>query len=310
MKKEFFILGLIITILVIGLAVQKKGRIHYTLPEIAGLNRGKIDKIMIKGTKNDIALEKKDDTWILQPAGYPADKSKVSAMIDALSDLSITALVSKKGRCEPYDLTDAKKLSVKVYASGAVTRSLDIGKAASSWRHTFVRLGEDKCVYQASGNIRGTFDKSVDDLRDKTVMALDDEISLVELKKGKQAVVIRRREQPVDLNKAGKEQGKDQLPKGSVWINDSGKSVPDDKIDGMLRDLADLKCEKYIEGKTKQDFHNPSFTITLTGGKKWSLSLYEKEDNRYQAVSSVNDYPFYLSKWRAEKLMPEELFEK
>jgi hypothetical protein len=66
-----------------------------------------------------------------------------------------------------------------------------------------------------------------------------------------------------------------------------------------------------MEGKTKEDFKDPIYSVQLHGIEEHVLSIYPKIDEEaeeYPAVSSMNDYPFLLSKWQSENLMkPGEL---
>jgi hypothetical protein len=83
-----------------------------------------------------------------------------------------------------------------------------------------------------------------------------------------------------------------------VWEDAKGKTAPPTKISRLLSFLNHLECEKYIEGAKKEDFKNPIYTLSLKGEKDFSLSIFakkEKKDNNYAAVSSENNYPFYLS---------------
>ncbi|MBW1691689.1 MAG: DUF4340 domain-containing protein [Deltaproteobacteria bacterium] len=71
-------------------------------------------------------------------------------------------MVSESRDYSRYQLDDEHKITVKAYIGEKLTRELDVGKAAPSYRHTFVRLKENEFVYHARENFRNAFDLSVD----------------------------------------------------------------------------------------------------------------------------------------------------
>jgi len=90
-------------------------------------------------------------------------------------------------------------------------------------------------------------------------------------------------------------------------------SLPYSLSPNIFNELSKLVCSKYIEDKTKQDFSNPIYTITLKGNKLYSISIFEKieekESNEYPAITSESPYPFKLSSYKVDNIMkkPEEL---
>ncbi|MEE9495454.1 MAG: DUF4340 domain-containing protein, partial [Desulfobacterales bacterium] len=145
-KKEYIILILIIIGLSVYLFMRSSGRTLYQLPELDGLKQSEITKIEISKGVNSFILKKKDDQWYLEPAGYLADKNKVNAMLNVFEALTLTALVSQSKDYNRYDLHPEKQITVKAWQEEALRRNFDIGKAASSFRHTFVKLNGDSRV--------------------------------------------------------------------------------------------------------------------------------------------------------------------
>ena len=80
------------------------------------------------------------------------------------------------------------------------------------------------------------------------------------------------------------------------------------KLNKLLSATSRLRCEKYIEGKNKNDFTNPVYTLHLTGPEEYTLSIFAKPDKdatSYPALSSRSDFPFLLSAKQAEKIMKD-----
>jgi hypothetical protein len=101
----------------------------------------------------------------------------------------------------------------------------------------------------------------------------------------------------------------------TVWQTSDGKKADDAKLNQLLASLSNLRFEKYIDDRTKEEFASPIFTIELKGPEEYSLSIFSKTDKHaknYPAVSSANGYPFLLSNSKADNLMkrPDELLKR
>ena len=317
-KKEYFILVAIILVLSLYIILHKRDKSHYRLPEPPKVMQKEISRIEITSKDAAVVLKKKDNGWEILPQGYSADANKVRNMLDIIEKLILTALVSESKNYERYDLDEDEKLVVKAWAGDTLRREFEIGKAATTFRHTFVKLSDDHRVYHARGNFRNRFDLGVDSLRDKTVLAFDAaEIQEMRFSKEGQSLVFTRKQVPVEINSSQKEKTQSsQAPKEqATWLSTNGKRGDESQLDRILTTLADLRCERYLDDRKKEDLSDPIYTIQLTGVKKYSLSLFAKDDeksNSYPAISSENEYPFSLPSWQAKDILkdPAELLEK
>ena len=91
------------------------------------------------------------------------------------------------------------------------------------------------------------------------------------------------------------------------------QTIEKKKVDDFIKKLSALKCRSFVEGKTKKDFTNPIFSAGLSGTNNYSLTIYAKKDDKadkYPAVSSGSDFPFFLSKYTAEDIMKKLTPEK
>ncbi|TNF53296.1 DUF4340 domain-containing protein, partial [bacterium] len=183
-KKEYIILSLIIIFLSVYLVVQEKDKTHYTLPEIESIEKKDISRIVITREESDLTLSRENSRWYILPNHYPADNGMVQSMLDSISTLSLTALASESGNYTPYELDEKNRIEVTAFREENPFRRISIGKTASSFRHTFVKLADDHRVFHAAGNLRSSFDKTVSGLRDKEVLKIDDEITELILRKG------------------------------------------------------------------------------------------------------------------------------
>ena len=197
-KKEYLILILIIIGLSVYLFMRTADRTFYELPQIAALEQNQITKIEISKDGQTIVLNKKDNKWYLEPHGYTADTKKVKDMLSTLGGMTLTTLVSESKDYGRYELNDEKRIAVKAWQQETLKRNFDIGKPASSFRHTFVRLDGDSRVFHARDNFRGKFDLTVDNLRDKNVLSFKPaEISEIQIAKDETALKLVRSQVPV-----------------------------------------------------------------------------------------------------------------
>lgn len=317
-KKEFSILVVVILALALYLIMHTRDRTHYTLPEPPHISKKDISKMEISGPGISIVLNKKDKRWNIAPQGYPADTYKVSMMLDIVEKLTLTALVSESKNYNRYDLDDDKKITVRAWTGKTLIREFEVGKAAMSCRHTFVKIAGDEGVYHAEGDFRSKFDHTVENLRDRTVLSFEKtDIDEIRITKGQRSMTFSRKEAPVGAS-AGEETDTESPPTPEtkmVWQGGDGDEVDESRLNRFLTTLSNLRCDKYLDDCKKSDFTNPIYTLCLKGMREHTLSIFDKrdkDDKDYPAISSTNDYPFVLFERQADDIMkkPDEFLKK
>ncbi len=194
LKKEYALLGIVILALGIYLFLNDQDRVHYTLPETPRIETADITRVEIRKAGGNLTLKRADDGWRLTPGDYPADSAQVERMLQSVAELTVTALVSESQSYARYDLDPERRIDVRAYNKDRLVRQFTVGKAASTFRHTHVLLGEDKNVYHAAGSFRWEFDKAVDELRDKTVLAFErSAVTAIDLTAEGQQVVVTKK---------------------------------------------------------------------------------------------------------------------
>jgi hypothetical protein len=301
LKKEFIILGAIIVALTVYLFQRSGDRTRYSLPEVPALAPSEITKIEITHAGQSVVLARKDERWIIDPPGVAAAPQSVQEMLEALTGLTLTALVAESKNYSLYELDDEHKIHVRAWQDGRLRRELDIGKTAPSFRHTFVRLAGDDRVYHARDNFRGRFTGGPADLRDKTVLAFkQSEIAAVRITSGSAEATFTRDKAP--------EPGAPTPEGAGLWKDPTGATVNAARLTALLAALSDLRCEKFIPDRGKDSFGRPVFSITLTGGQEHSLSIFAPsgtDSGDHPAVSSASDSPFVLSEGQAKTIMQD-----
>lgn len=314
-KKEYIILVLIIAVLCVYLVMRSTDRTLYQLPDVPQVSQKEITRLQITKGKTAIVINKQDSDWYIAPAEYPVDANKVKAMLDNVEKLTLTALVSESGDYSRYELSADQKINVKAWKGDNLKRDIDVGKTAPSFRHTFVRTAGDERVFHAQGNFKNTFDLTVDDLRDKTVLSIKPEdVQQIQITKENQSLTFTRVQPAAAVEAPESEKSADDASqaKGPVWQSTDGRTVDTSALNRMLKSLADLRCEKFIDDRQKEDFTAPLISLQLKGAQENSLSIFSKiaeKDSGSPAISSASDYPFILSESQVANLMkaPSEI---
>ena len=310
LKKEYIILAVVILALVAYLVSRKQDRSLYDLPEVASVDAKEITRVALTRGGEPISFRKEGSDWKIGPENFLADPKKVKDMLDEVEGLTLTELISESKNYQRYDLDAKDGIHLKCWSKDDLAFEIFIGKAAESFNHTFVKLPDNQAVYHAKGNFRNKFDMETGDFREKTVLAFESQtIGMVDIQAGETAETFKKQETPpaqADI-KDGEAPAAQDAGNQPKWMDASGEEADANKIASLIATLSNLTCEKYLEGKSKNDFSDPIYTITLTGAKEYALSLFAEMEadgeSFFPAVSSANDYPFLLTQWRSENIM-------
>ncbi len=313
-KKEYIILALVIIALTVYLVTRTSDHTRYQLPDVPQVASKEISKLQITKDQVTIVVNKKDGKWYIAPQEFPADTSKVKDMLNAIENLTLTALVSESGNYNLYNLNADKKINVKAWQADKLRRDVDLGKTASSFRHTFVKPAGDERIFHARGNFRNNFDLTVDDLRDKLVLALTPaDIQQFQVIKDQQSLTLNKIQAPVTVEGAQAQKQTEAAPTEAnkpVWQAADGRPVDEAVVKEILNVVSNLRCEKFISDRRKDDFTSPLFTLRLKSGQEYSLSIFAKtaeKDTDFPAVSSGSNYPFLLSGSQVDRIMQDPL---
>ena len=311
-KKEVLILSAIIIVLGLYLWNQARNQGPENLPKPTAVESSKLNRLLItKPDKKVLELQKKDEKWFIEPQNYVADSIKVNNMTNALADLKVTALVSSSGSYERYDLTDAEKINVQAFADKDKLRDLDIGRLAPTNQHTFVKLAGDTNVYHARGNLKRTFDQTVDGLRDKLVFSFEkDNIDTLELQKGDQKLTLVKNTLPAEPDKNTEKKNSEKentTPKTKTqWQDDQGRVVDQAAVASLLRTLSHLQCDTFMADNAKDQLKDALWQVHLKSAQgQYGLSLFtlpDKQEKRSAGLSTTNPYAFLLAQTRVKSV--------
>lgn len=299
-KKEYLILGVIIAALAVYLYQRSSDRTLYTLPKLPALAASDITRIQITRPAETVVLVRKDDRWVIDPRGWPVDPKTSQEMLDMLTGLTLTALVAESKNYSLYELDDAQKVNVKAWQGDQLRRDIDIGKAAPSFRHTFVRIAGDDRVFHGQENFSFRFRAAVEDLRDKTVLSFNrQDLQEIHIAQGAASVSLTR-------SPAKAEPPPSSQPAPETWQAADGQAANSTAVQGLLGELSSLRCDQFIDDRDKAVLGAPVYSIVLKGPQEYMLTLFApgaKDAPRQPAVSSGSDYPFLLSEEQAKRIM-------
>jgi hypothetical protein len=318
LKKEYLILLLIILALSAYLMMRSRNQTHYELPRPAQADTQQVDKLVITKNGESFELNKKDELWTVGPKAYAADAVAVKNMVKAAVDLNITDLIAESENYERYDLTNDKKIDVQAFAGGKMIRNFSVGKAAPTFQHTFVRMADDPNVYNARGQLNRTFDHSIGDLRDLTVLSFEKEtVNELVIDKGGTSLALAKKEVPAenksqaedDAKEEKKMEDSDAPPQPQPqWQGPEGKPMDQTTVSRLLNNLSNLKCSAYMPDAAAKDFKDktPRWKMTFKAGEKsYSLSVFDKADSEateFPALSSSSPYAFTINKSKKEDI--------
>ncbi len=314
LKNEYVLLGIVIVALGLYLFLNQQDRVHYTLPETPRLEMEDITRIEIEKAGGKLTLKRTDGKWRLEPAGHPADGGEVERILRSIAELEVTALVSETQSFARYDLDADRRIDVRAFNKDKLVRRFAVGKAAGTFRHTHILVGEDKNVYHAAGSFRWAFDKTAEDLRDKTVLAFDRHtITAIELTAEGQALVVEKQSPATEPADAEKDppaspppaEGQSEAPEEPRWLTATGEPVDAATVDQLLSALSPLKCSAYLDEDQPPIEADLRYRLALKGGETKTLDIFGPAvdtESDYTARSSDSPFAFKLSAFDVTKI--------
>ena len=304
-KKEFFVLVLIIAAAVGYLFFRQTDRLTYELPQVAKIDTADIIKMTVKGPSGDLLLEKKSDKWQLMPKGYSADSKKIDDILATISTLTLTTVVAEKSSDSRYDLDPDQRIEVTAWDPNGIVRQFSLGKAADTFRHTFVKLPDDNRTFHAKDNFRDRFDLSPATFRDKRVMTFDsDQITSIKMTRDNKAFEwIPVESKPTESD----EEKEDSASSEKQWQTIDQQAVDHTKVNQLLQKLADLNCQSFLEPEDPAVSNPPVWAVDLNSSDtSHTFTLYpeitQDEEKLWPSTSSLVSETFLLSDWQAKDI--------
>jgi hypothetical protein len=283
--------------LIIGLGIflwrDKADHVQYQLPSVDPVPTSSISQVTLTQGDDTLVIRKDNGKWTIPPRGYPASHGQVERILQALSDLQLTALVSESKHYERYDLDSKQAIEVTARDQDTILRRFFAGKTASNYQSTYVRLPDDPNVYLAKSNLRPALDVDAASLQDKLVLSFaPDHIKGMKIQTTNGTAHFTLQSSPQNATE-------------KRWVAAQNQDANATLINKLTAHLSGLKCAGYIEDKEKADFASPKIWISLHGENDHELQLFPQDDvetDQMAGISSDNPFPFLLSAYNSKQI--------
>lgn len=266
---------------------------------LTGFKEEDVRQITVVDKNERRVFKRTSDGWLLvyQNNQYNADSKKIQENLKRLLEIRRYQRVSaNKEKFADFEVQDEQ---FHVILEGENSRQLariQLGKTASGYTSTLVRLYGEDSVFSAKGSLRNDWNQELDSYREK---------SLLRLAKPNIKEVVVSGKKSFKLVDSGTEAG---------WqLSYNKKDLPADKskVDNFLSQLADLKGYRF--------YNNPppplayKVLLILQGNLNKELEIYGPlKEGEYVAKSSDNPFLLTISKYQVENYFgrPEEFEQK
>jgi hypothetical protein len=150
--------------------------------KLLGVDKDTITDVVLTYTDRTIDLHKTDQGWRLtKPVDAPADDAAIKALLGTLADTEVQKTLDLPTDLAAFGL-DQPVTRVTVTAKSGTLPVIAVGKNTAIGGKTYVRKGDEAKVYLTPSTIGFGLNKQVKDLRDKQILAFqDDDVKKVEI---------------------------------------------------------------------------------------------------------------------------------
>jgi len=248
-------------------------------PQILSLKEDQITGIRIaKPGVDAITLKKLADNWVVaEPQQVPADQDTAKSMVGSLASLTADRMIDE----HPTDLAQFGLVvppeEIDVTESNGNVDKVLIGSDTPSGSTTYAKLASKPGVYTLASTTKSTFDKGVNDLRDKRLLPFNqDKVT---------AVSLTSRGPAFEFGKNG--QGDWQITKPKPMRADT------QQVDDLVRKLKDAKMDLATDDDQKKAAAEfaaatkvATASVTDNSGTE-TIELRQAKDKTYYAKSSA-----------------------
>jgi hypothetical protein len=220
-----------------------------------------IQKIELLSSGERIAVERKgENDWaITLPRPLEADTGELNRLADSAAEIkSESVLVEKATDSAKFGLDPARS-SLKVKAEGGKEFEIFFGDKNPAGNSTYARMSGRDEIFLISSSLSGVFDKSLDALRNHSILRFDtSEVRTLTLKNPKGTISL------------FKDSG------DRWWIEGDGKIAADaPDVRGILNALSLGRIPEFFDEDPGDyvdlDLDNPFIDVSLTYGKEKAL---------------------------------------
>ncbi len=157
-------------------------------PKLAAISDSAVQQIELKKKDGStVVLDRKNGKWtITSPESVPADQDAVGTIVSSLNPVTADSVVEDKpSDLSKYGLT-TPSLTVTIKEKTGKSNQLAFGDDVPAGSLVYARTNLRPAVYTVSNSVKSSFDKTLNDLRDKRLLTFDsNQVTRVELVSGK-----------------------------------------------------------------------------------------------------------------------------
>lgn len=250
-----------------------------------------VNRMVIESLTQDrtVTLSREETSWKVtgDAAGdsYPADDGSIQRAIEQLNGLNVKSVATRDPEKYTRFKVDSTGTKVSLYNNNDLLSSIIIGAPQVVGRREFnsyVRPVDDKAVYAVEGFLSSTFNRDVEDWRDKVVWDVErDKISRIDFMF------------PADSSYSVERAGENN------WISRED-TLKQYEISSILNRLSTLRASGFVDSLSAGNFGTELYAIQLlldNGVQKTlRLKLPGEEATNFHAVASDYAYLFTLDK--------------
>ncbi|MGD1073012.1 MAG: DUF4340 domain-containing protein [Bryobacteraceae bacterium] len=252
-------------------------------PKILALGEDQIQGLrIVKPGADPIVLKNLAGSWtIAEPKAMPADQDAVKSLVTSSAALTADRLIDD----HPASLTDFglanPALEVDVNVKGGTVDKVFFGSDNPSGSYAYAKLESKPAVYLVPSATKSTFDKTVNDLRDKRLLPFNqDKLT---------AVSVTSKGPAFEFGKNG--QSEWQIVKPKPMRADTSQ------VDDLVRKLSDAKMD-LTDDKAAVEFPKAdkvaSASVTDNSGTQ-TIEIRQAKDKTYYAKSTAVEGLYKLS---------------
>lgn len=248
-------------------------------PKLADVSDNQIQQIELqKRSSSPVTLVRKDGKWtITSPEPYATDQDAATSVASALNPVNADSVVEDRSQdLSKYGL-NKPSLIVTVKEKSGKTDQIEFGDDVPAGSLVYARADSSPKVYTVSSSVKSSFDKSVNDLRDKRLLTFNsNQVTRIELASAKS-----------DMEFGKNNQNDWQILKPKPYRADSFQ------VEELLRKLGDAKmdlsgsAEDAKKADTAYTSGQPVGTAKVSDASgTQTLDIHKNKDD-YYATSSV-----------------------